>query len=145
MMSPVVPPIPDWSLHPQLERDTTPVGDLPVSRVLIMNDANYPWLLLVPRRRDVSEILDLDAIEHAQLMTELVGVGHALKTVTQCDKLNIAAIGNLVPQLHIHVIARGRSDPSWPRPVWGAIPPAAYATDERERLIAALREKIWPG
>ena len=84
---------PAWSLHPQLERDTTPFGDLPLSRVLIINDANYPWLLLVPRRAGVVEVIDLDEVERAQLMTEIALVSRALKDVTECDKLNVAALG----------------------------------------------------
>ena len=76
--------------------------------MLLINDANYPWLLLVPRRLDVAEIIDLDEVEQAQLMTEIARVARALKDVTQCDKLNIAALGNVVPQLHVHVIARRR-------------------------------------
>src|SRR5215813_14180871 len=98
-----------WQLHPQLARDTIVLGDLPLSRVLIVNDANWPWLLLVPRR-DVGEIIDLDEVEQAQLMTEIARVSRALKTVTKCDKLNIAALGNVVPQLHVHVIARRAGD-----------------------------------
>src|SRR5215216_3182355 len=100
-----------WSLHPQLDRDTATLGDLPLSRVLVINDANYPWLLLVPRRPDITEVIDLDEVEQAQLMTEVTRVARALRHVTACHKLNIAALGNAVPQLHVHVIARFRSDP----------------------------------
>ncbi len=82
------------------------IGDLPLCRVLVIQDANYPWLLLVPRRNEVVEVLDLDEVEQAQLMTETTRVARALREITQCDKLNIAALGNVVPQLHVHVIAR---------------------------------------
>src|SRR5215813_2760619 len=133
-----------WFLHPQLEQDTETIGDLALSRLLISNDANYPWLLLVPRRPDASEIVDLDAADQRQLMTEIAIVSQALKAITGCDKLNIAAIGNIVPQLHVHVVARRRDDPAWPKPVWGAAPARACDPVERERLIAALRGKIWP-
>ena len=108
-----------WTLHPQLERDTASLGDLPLSRVLVINDANYPWLLLVPRRPDITEVIDLDEVEQAQLMTEVTRVSRALQAVTECHKLNIAALGNAVPQLHVHVIARFRHDAAWPKPVWG--------------------------
>src|SRR6218665_3224485 len=108
-----------WSLHPQLEKDTINIGDLPLSRVLVIKDANYPWLLLVPRRPAVVEIIDLDEIEQAQLMVEITRVSRVLKAVTQCDKLNVAALGNAVPQLHVHVIARRKTDKAWPKPVWG--------------------------
>src|SRR5215471_9126079 len=95
---------PSWSLHPRLEQDTEPVGDLPLSRLLVHNDANYPWLLLVPRRPGACEIIDLDEADQRQLMVEIAMASRALKAVAVCDKLNIAAIGNVVPQLHVHVV-----------------------------------------
>ncbi|NVO14187.1 MAG: HIT domain-containing protein [Rhodoplanes sp.] len=140
-----MPPDPSaaWSLHPQLAKDTINIGDLPLCRVLVINDANYPWLLLVPRRPEVAEIIDLDEVEQAQLMTEITRVGRALKAVTQCAKLNIAALGNVVSQLHIHVIARRTSDAAWPRPVWGQVAPLAHDKQEVEAFIQALRRRIW--
>src|SRR6201999_1340943 len=99
-----------WSLHPQLKEDTIDIGDLPLSRVLVIKDANYPWLLLVPRRAGAVEIIDLEEVEQAQLMTEVSRVARALKEITKCDKLNVAALGNVVPQLHVHIIARRSSD-----------------------------------
>lgn len=134
---------PAWSLHSQLEKDTLNIGDLPLSRVLLIKDAHYPWLLLVPRRADAVEIIDLGEVEQAQLMTEITRVSRALKEVTQCDKLNVAALGNAVPQLHVHVIARRTTDAAWPRPVWGVMPPLPYDAQQSETLIAALRRKIW--
>ena len=133
---------PSWSLHPQLEQDTEVVGDLPLSRLLVNNDANYPWLLLVPRRPGAREIIDLDEKDRSQLMIEIAHISRALKEVTACHKLNVAAIGNVVPQLHVHIVARERNDPAWPRPVWGAVPARAYDPAERERFIAALRRKV---
>jgi diadenosine tetraphosphate (Ap4A) HIT family hydrolase len=133
---------PPWSLHPQLEQDTAAVGDLPLSRLLVSNDANYPWLLLVPRRPSVREIVDLDEKDQSQLMIEIAHISRALKDVTACHKLNIAAIGNMVPQLHVHLVARRRDDPAWPKPVWGTVPARAYDLAERERFVAALRGKI---
>src|SRR4029077_2940595 len=103
----------DWSLHPQLATDTMPVCDLALSRLLAMNDANFPWLILVPRRAGVSEIIDLGA-EQSVLMDEISLVSRALKDATRCDKLNVAAIGNVVPQLHVHVVARCKDDAAWP-------------------------------
>jgi diadenosine tetraphosphate (Ap4A) HIT family hydrolase len=134
-----------WSLHPQLKQDTVDIGDLPLSKVLVIKDANYPWLLLVPRRPDKVEIIDLDEVEQAQLMTEVSRAARALKEITKCDKLNIAALGNVVPQLHVHVIARRTSDAAWPRPVWGAVPPLAHDAAEVQHFISALRRKIWLG
>ena len=133
----------NWIIHPQLARDTIVLGDLALCRVLIVNDANWPWLLLVPRRHGVSEIIDLDEVEHAQLMTEITRVARALKTVTECDKLNIAALGNVVPQLHVHIIARFQSDAVWPRPVWGQTPPAPYGEADRAEIVSRLRRRIW--
>jgi diadenosine tetraphosphate (Ap4A) HIT family hydrolase len=134
-----------WTLHPQLERDTTSIGDLPLSRVLIINDANYPWLLLVPRRANIVELTDLDDVEQAQLMTEINRVARALRAVTSCDKLNIAALGNVVPQLHVHIIARRQGDAAWPKPVWGAVPPVDHDKYELERFVQELRRKMWLG
>jgi diadenosine tetraphosphate (Ap4A) HIT family hydrolase len=134
---------PQWSLHPQLAKDTINIGDLPLSRVLVINDANYPWLLLVPRRIGVSEMIDLDEVEQAQLWTEIARTGRALKSVTECDKLNIAALGNVVPQLHVHVIARRAGDAAWPKPVWGAVPPINHDKYEVDRFIAELRRRLW--
>ncbi|MGH6741259.1 MAG: HIT family protein [Bradyrhizobium sp.] len=134
-----------WSLHPQLKQDTIDIGDLPLSKVLVIKDANYPWLLLVPRRPEKVEIIDLDEVEQAQLMAEVSRAAKALKEITKCDKLNIAALGNVVPQLHVHVIARRTADAAWPRPVWGVVPPLAHDATEVQHFISALRRKIWLG
>ena len=131
-----------FALDPQLARDTATLGDLPLSRVLLMNDANFPWLIAVPRHAGAVEIFDLDAAERAQLMGELALLAQLLKDLTGCDKINIAAIGNVVSQLHVHIVARRRDDPLWPRPVWGAQPPRPYEAAERDRLIEAIRRKI---
>jgi diadenosine tetraphosphate (Ap4A) HIT family hydrolase len=134
-----------WSLHPRLKEDTIDIGDLPLCRVLVIKDANYPWLLLVPRRPDIVEIIDLDEVAQAQLMTEISRVARALKDITKCEKLNIAALGNVVLQLHVHLIARRSNDAAWPRPVWGVTPPLAHDAEEVQRFISALRRKIWLG
>jgi diadenosine tetraphosphate (Ap4A) HIT family hydrolase len=131
-----------WTLHAQLEADTAAVGDLRLSRLLLANDANYPWLLLVPRREGASEIIDLSEADQIELAVEIARVSRALKAVTACDKLNVAALGNVVPQLHVHVIARRRNDPAWPKPVWGAVPARDYDPAERERLVTALRGEL---
>jgi diadenosine tetraphosphate (Ap4A) HIT family hydrolase len=135
---------PAWSLHPQLDADAVTLGDLPLSRVLLAKDASYPWVLLVPRRASVSEIIDLEAADQVELMREIAVASRALKAVTACDKLNVAAIGNVVAQLHVHVIARMRSDAAWPRPVFGLKPPVAYEAAALESFSAALRRAIWP-
>jgi len=143
MIIPTPPPAEPFALHPQLARDTLAIGDLPLSRVLVVNDANWPWLLLVPRRRGVSEIIDLDEVARAQLMTEIARVGHALKEATACDKLNVAALGNVVPQLHVHIIARRTGDAGWPKPIWGAAPPLSHDPRELDRFVAAIRRRVW--
>jgi diadenosine tetraphosphate (Ap4A) HIT family hydrolase len=131
----------DWSLHPQLGADTVPVCDLALSRLLVMNDANFPWLILVPRRAGVSEIIDLGD-EQSVLMDEIARVSRALKDETRCDKLNVAAIGNVVPQLHVHIVARRKDDAAWPKPVWGALPRRDYAADAIERFVGAIRGRV---
>jgi diadenosine tetraphosphate (Ap4A) HIT family hydrolase len=135
----------DWSLHPQLAQDTVPVGDLGLSRVLLSNDANYPWLILVPRRPRLVEIIDLAENEQVQLLGEIAKAARVLKAVTECEKLNVAALGNVVAQLHVHVIARRHSDAAWPKPVWGAAPPSAYDPRVRDGFIGALGRALQIG
>jgi diadenosine tetraphosphate (Ap4A) HIT family hydrolase len=131
-----------WSLDPQLAADTVPVGDLELARVLLANDANYPWLILVPRKPALTELIDLDESGQRQLLAEINAAARALKRVTRCDKLNIAALGNVVAQLHVHVIARRRSDAAWPKPVWGAVSPRSYEPQARITFIAAIRGEL---
>jgi diadenosine tetraphosphate (Ap4A) HIT family hydrolase len=131
-----------WIPHPQLAADTAPVGDLALSRVLAMNDASFPWLILVPRRPGATELIDLDPEQSAQLMREIGTVGRALKEETRCDKLNVAAIGNVVAQLHIHIVARRKDDALWPKPIWGAAPPRRYETAALDRFIGAIRDRM---
>ena len=133
-----------WSLHPQLAQDTVPVGDLPLARVLLANDANYPWLILVPRLPGLVELIDLEENAQVQLLGEIAAAARALKSVTACDKLNIAALGNQVPQLHVHVIARRRSDVAWPKPVWGVKPPLAYNESQQASLLGRCVSRLKP-
>src|SRR5580693_69307 len=130
-----------WSLHPQLAADTVAICDLALSQLLAMNDADFPWLILVPRRAEASDMIDLGS-EQALLMDEIAAVSRALKDETRCDKLNVAAIGNVVPQLHIHVVARRIGDAAWPKPVWGAVPRRAYEAEAMERFVTAIRERV---
>lgn len=132
----------EWELHPQLQSDTILAGDLALSRVLVMRDANFPWLVLVPRRPQLVEIIDLAESDQAILMTEIARVSRALKSITQCDKLNVAALGNTVAQLHVHVIARFRHDIAGPRPVWGAAPPRSYEENALQRFVGALKQGL---
>jgi diadenosine tetraphosphate (Ap4A) HIT family hydrolase len=132
----------NFSLHPQLARDTVPIGNLAVSRVLLMNDANYPWLILVPRREGAVELIDLSEDDRQQLTREIALASTALKTLTGCEKLNVAAIGNVVPQLHVHIVARRHSDAAWPKPVWGTVPALPYDARVRDGFVAALRKRL---
>jgi diadenosine tetraphosphate (Ap4A) HIT family hydrolase len=138
-------PSTSWTLDPRLEGDSVALGDLPLSRLLLMNDANYPWLILVPRRPHLVELIDLDDAGQATLMDEIARASRALKAITACDKLNVAALGNTVRQLHVHVIARFAGDAAGPRPVWGAVPARPYAAAELDRLTGALRGALGVG
>lgn len=129
-------------LDSRLATDTIVLGDMLLSRVLLMNDARFPWLVIVPRRPSLREFLDLAATERAILMEEIAKASAALKDVTQAEKLNVAALGNMVPQLHIHVIARFAGDPAWPNPVWGRGQAVPYETDSVEKFAAEIGHKL---
>ena len=131
-----------WSLHPQLQSDTAPIGDLPLCRVLASLDANYPWLILVPRLPGLVDVTDLDAASQVQITIEIDLVARALKAATACHKLNVAALGNMVPQLHVHIIARNTSDAAWPRPVWGVVPARDYAPADLTIFTNDIAQKI---
>lgn len=130
---------PDFRLDERLAADTLPVGELPLCRVLLMNDARFPWLILVPRRAGLSELIELTDADRAQATAEMDKAARMLKDLTGCDKLNVAALGNMVRQLHIHVLARFEGDPAWPAPVWGKGPAEPYAADAAELVVARLR------
>jgi len=127
-----------FTLHPRLEADTAFVADWGLSRVLLMNDARYPWLILVPRVADAVEIFDLFHTDRAILMEEIARASTILKSVSGAQKINIGALGNLVPQLHVHVVARSAGDAAWPGPVWGQGTAAPYDDASRASLIARL-------
>lgn len=131
-----------FELHPRIAADTIAVTDWPLSRVLLMNDRTYPWLVLVPARAGVVEITDLtDADRHA-LLDEIARASLALRRLVSPHRINIAALGNVVAQLHVHVIARFTDDPAWPKPVWGTVPAAPYSPDALERRLAELRAAL---
>ncbi|MET0256303.1 MAG: HIT family protein [Luteibacter sp.] len=128
-----------FDLDPRLAGDTLLVGDLPLCRVLLMGDARYAWLVLVPRRPGLVEVSDLPEDERALLWAEAGLAGSALRAMAPCDKLNIGALGNIVRQLHVHVVARTEGDAAWPGSVWGHGKPEAYPDGEAERRIEVLR------
>ncbi|MDX8392242.1 MAG: HIT domain-containing protein [Mariprofundaceae bacterium] len=129
-------------LHAQLERDCLRLGHFPLSVLLLMNDARYPWFILVPQREKISEIQQLEEQDRQQLMAESCALSDALHTVFSPDRINVAALGNVVPQLHVHHIARYITDDAWPMPVWGKFPALPYTqtayVDVRRRLLCAL-------
>ena len=134
-----------WHLHPQLAEDTVPIIELALSEVRLMDDANHPWLLLVPRVADVTELIDLDAAQRTQLTAEIDATSRALMALFKPDKLNIAALGNMVPQLHVHVIARFLNDIAWPRPVWGVANARRYAPEQLVERVNSLTEALRQG
>ncbi len=127
-----------FSLDPRLDADTVPVAVLDLCEVRLMDDANYPWLVLVPRLAGAVEIVDLPRGTQQRLMDETARASAALRAVTGCDKLNVAALGNQVAQLHVHVIARFRTDAAWPGPVWGRAARRDYGAAERSALVARI-------
>lgn len=118
-----------FELHTQLAADCQPLAEAPLCRLLLMNDAQYPWCILVPRRPALREIYELDDADQAQLLAESVTLGRAMMQAFSGDKLNVAALGNMVPQLHVHHIVRYSGDPAWPGPVWGKLPAQPYTQD----------------
>jgi diadenosine tetraphosphate (Ap4A) HIT family hydrolase len=132
----------DFVLHTRLEADTLFVADWPLSRVLLMNDARYPWLILVPRRADATEVHDLSVEDRTALIEEAARASKGMKKLATCAKINIGALGNLVPQLHIHIVARNPDDAAWPAPVWGVGKSVPYAQDAAERLLVQLRSNL---
>ena len=109
----------DFVLDPRLEESSVPVADWPLAQLRLKDDARFHWLLLVPRRAGIVELTDLDEADYGQLTAEILSATRLVQEVAKPDKTNVATLGNLVPQLHVHVIARFRSDPAWPDPVWG--------------------------
>lgn len=128
-----------FEMNPRIQADTVPVTEWPLCRVLLMNDSNYPWLLLVPRRAGVVEITDLAPEDQNALLGEITRASAALRRAVTPHRINIAALGNVVAQLHVHVIARDTGDPAWPKPVWGAVPAVPYTAEALEARLAELR------
>lgn len=129
-------------LHPQFQQDCIVLGKLDLCRLLLMNDSQYPWCILVPDRDNIKEIYELSEQEQLQLSQESALVASGLMKAFNGDKMNIAALGNVVPQLHIHHIVRFRSDPVWPAPVWGKLPAQAYSADALQATIQKLRKQF---
>ncbi|MBN8734852.1 MAG: HIT domain-containing protein [Xanthomonadales bacterium] len=128
-----------FELDPRLNRDTVFVANWKLCQVRLMDDARFPWLVLVPRRAGAVELDDLDEDDRTRLMHEIQRAMKTLRGVADCDKLNVGALGNVVRQLHVHVVARRKDDPAWPGPVWGHGPAQHYLPAARDKLVADLR------
>lgn len=131
-----------WHLHPQLADDTHPLAHWPLCDVLLMDDAHHPWLILVPRIEGATELTDLDPAQQATLTAEIDRACRALQASMKPHKLNVAALGNVVPQLHVHVIARYRDDIAWPRPVWGTATAQPYTPETLVDRVKTLRDAL---
>ena len=128
-----------FELAPELQRDCLWIGDFPLCRLLLLNDANYPWFVLVPRREAMTELCDLPVADQHQFMAESTFLCERLREWFSPDKLNVAALGNVVPQLHIHHVCRYRDDPAWPAPVWGKVQAVAYGDVELKSMLVLMR------
>lgn len=131
-----------WHLHPQLADDTHPLAQFPLCELRLMDDANHPWLILVPRVEHALELIDLNPAQQAQLMQEIDRASRALQAAVKPHKLNVAALGNMVPQLHVHVIARFHDDIAWPRPVWGNASAQSYSPELLIARVEVLRDAL---
>lgn len=129
-------------LHDRLKADTAEVTRLDLSLLLLMNARQWPWLILVPQRPEVREIHDLAAVDRAMLMDEITRCSRLLADLFKPDKINIGALGNIVPQLHVHIVARSKTDPAWPKPVWGTIASELYTPDELATRLADIRRTL---
>jgi diadenosine tetraphosphate (Ap4A) HIT family hydrolase len=131
-----------FQLHPQLARDTLTLGRFKLCRLLLMNDSQYPWFILVPELENVHELHELDDTDRRQLWDESAQLSRTLSELFKPDKLNIAALGNQVSQLHVHHIVRYTHDPAWPAPVWGKLPPRPYYNAELHKLKTMLTDRL---
>lgn len=131
-----------FALHPTLARDTVEITTLPLCRVLLMKDRRFPWVILVPEREGVREIHDLPPEDRARLIEEIARTGEALQRLFEPDKLNVGALGNVVPQLHIHVVARATGDGAWPGPVWGSGAAVPYSEEELDAIRGELASAL---
>ncbi|MGD2118482.1 MAG: HIT domain-containing protein [Chromatiales bacterium] len=132
----------EFELHERLAADTVFITDLPLCRMLLMNDARYPWVILVPRMPGLREIHDLPERDRQQLIEESCLVAEFISKQFQVDKMNVAALGNLVPQLHLHHVGRFVDDPAWPGPVWGHSPAQAYDEQTLQQRLQLLQQII---
>lgn len=131
-----------FELHPQLRKDSELVVELSLCEVRLINDANYPWLILVPKVANIKDVIDLNDSQQQTLWQESALVSKVLKHLFTPDKLNLAALGNMVPQLHLHLIARFKDDVSWPNPIWGKVAAKPYSASEMADRINLIKTEI---
>lgn len=131
-----------WVLDGRLEKDSQLMTSLGLCQLRLMRDSRWPWLLLVPQRAGITELHELTPLDQTMLTFELTMVGRALKEATGCGKLNVGALGNIVSQLHVHLIARSENDPAWPGPVWGLGEAAPYAAESEKHLIDSILKHL---
>ena len=131
-----------FELHPQLQLDCLEIGRFRLCRLLLMNESRYPWLILVPEREGLTEIYQLNEADQILLLQESSLLARGMAEAFAADKLNIAAIGNLVPQLHVHHVVRHRDDPAWPAPVWGRFPPLPYDEVKLTEVVALIKSRL---
>ena len=131
-----------FELHPQLQKDTVILGSFPLSLVLLSRDANYPWCILVPQRSNIREIHHLNEKSRLELIRESCHLAEVMAALFSPDKMNVGALGNLVPQLHLHHVARFENDPAWPGPVWGAVPAKPYTAKALGERMSRLRNAL---
>ena len=131
-----------FQLHPQLAKDSFPVTNLSLSRVILANDARFPWIVLVPEREDLVDLHDMAHADYNTLAREIRSTSKAMANLFSADKMNVATLGNMVPQLHIHIIARYRNDAAWPGPVWGKGTAELYEKSAAEKRISDIREAL---
>jgi len=133
-----------FTLHANLAKDCIELGQLELCRVLLMNDCQFPWLILVPERENISEIHELSADDQLQLMRESCYISEKLAEVFQADKMNVAALGNIVPQLHLHHVVRYKTDKAWPAPIWGKFEAMPYSAAALDKVLIKINNFVVP-
>ena len=133
-----------FELHPRLQQDCIVIGKFELSLLLLMNDSHYPWFILVPARENISEIYQLNEVDRQLLQKESCWLAEILAQTYQADKMNVAAIGNSVPQLHLHHVVRYQTDAAWPAPVWGKFPAIPYSEAQILEQMQKMRQKLSP-
>ena len=131
-----------FNLHPRLIKDTIHIADLKLCRLVLMNDSNYPWFILIPRKNDIQELYQLSIDDRYQLISETDCIAKRLSLHFKATKMNVAALGNIVPQLHVHVIVRKKNDATWPNPIWNGVPIIFYTEEKINMIILEVKKLL---